>query len=60
MGGWIGPSVLGVVKQATGNYRYGLWYLSASVITAAMIIACLGIGRKAPPVPEPEIMIEPV
>ncbi len=60
LGGWIGPSVLGVVKQATGNYRYGLWYLSASVITAAMIIACLGIGRKAPPVPEPEIMIEPV
>ena len=33
------------VKQATGSYRYGLWFLSASVILSALIIASLGIGK---------------
>jgi MFS transporter, ACS family, tartrate transporter len=60
LGGWIGPSVLGVVKQATGNYRYGLWYLSASVILSALIIASLGIGGKAPPTSVTEAFVEPV
>jgi len=68
LGGWVGPSVLGVVKQATGSYRYGLWFLSGSVILSALIIANLGIGGKAKrstaaapePEPEPEVVIEPV
>ena len=47
LGGAVGPSVLGVVKQATGSYRYGLWFLSVSVILSAMIIAGLGIGTQA-------------
>jgi MFS transporter, ACS family, tartrate transporter len=48
LGGWMGPTVLGVVKQITGNYRYGLWFLSVSVILSALIIAALGIGGRAP------------
>jgi ACS family tartrate transporter-like MFS transporter len=70
LGGMVGPSVLGFVKQATGAYRYGLWYLSASVIVSAMIIVVLGIGGRpgpesagpAPDVPDPEAgaVIEPV
>ena len=69
LGGWVGPSVLGVVKQATGSYRYGLWFLSCSVIVSALIIASLGIGGKAkqsaapdtsPAEPEPEAVIESV
>jgi ACS family tartrate transporter-like MFS transporter len=46
LGGWIGPSVVGFVKEATGEYRYGLWYLATSVIVSAFIIACLGIGGR--------------
>ena len=67
LGGWVGPSVLGVVKQATGNYRYGLWFLSASVILSALIIASLGIGNRVKQTdddltgePEPEAIVEPV
>jgi ACS family tartrate transporter-like MFS transporter len=59
LGGWMGPTVLGVVKQVTGNYRYGLWFLSGSVIVSALIIANLGIGRKASPAAETEPVIEP-
>ena len=67
LGGWAGPTILGFVRQATGNYRYGLWFLSISVIVSALIIANLGIGAKATPPsaelasePEPEALIEPV
>ena len=44
LGGFVGPSVIGFVKEITGEYRYGLWYLSASVIVSALIIVSLGIG----------------
>jgi ACS family tartrate transporter-like MFS transporter len=67
LGGAVGPSVLGVVKQATGAYRYGLWFLSVSVILSAFIIVGLGIGSRVKPAdvstlpdPEPEAVAEPV
>jgi MFS transporter, ACS family, tartrate transporter len=46
LGGWVGPSVVGFVKQITGEYRYGLWYLAASVIVSAIIIVSVGIGSR--------------
>jgi MFS transporter, ACS family, tartrate transporter len=49
LGGLFGPSILGVVKQATGNYQYGLWTLSASVLASAMIIVSLKVGRRGEP-----------
>lgn len=49
LGGWVGPTVVGVVKQYTGSYRAGLWYLAASMAVSAAIIFSLGIGRKAVP-----------
>jgi ACS family tartrate transporter-like MFS transporter len=72
LGGWIGPWVVGVVKQKTGEYRYGLWFLGASVTLSALIIVSLGIGSRprstmasptsAEPdaVPEPDAVIDPV
>jgi ACS family tartrate transporter-like MFS transporter len=47
LGGAVGPSVIGLVRQITGEYRYGLWYLSSSVIVSAFIIVSLGIGGHA-------------
>jgi len=46
LGGAVGPSVLGFVKQATGEYRFGLWYLGASVTVSALIIVSLQIGGR--------------
>ena len=37
LGGAVGPSVIGFVKETTGEYRYGLWYLSTSVIVSASL-----------------------
>jgi ACS family tartrate transporter-like MFS transporter len=72
LGGWIGPWVVGVVKETTGEYRYGLWFLGISVTFSAFIIVSLGIGSRprstatittsAEPdaVPEPDAVIDPV
>lgn len=46
LGGWFGPTVVGVVKQSTGSYAIGLWFLAASMAISALIILGLGIGRS--------------
>ena len=60
LGGWVGPTVVGVVRQYTGSYRSGLWFLAASMVVSAMIIVSLGIGRRAKPTPEPDDLGEPL
>ena len=46
LGGAVGPTVLGVVKDVTKEYKYGLWYLAASMIVSVVIILGLNIGRR--------------
>ena len=62
LGGWVGPTVVGVVRQYTGSYRSGLWFLAASMVVSAVIIIALGIGQKpaGKPVPELDELAEPV
>jgi len=68
LGGAVGPSVVGFVKETTGEYRYGLWFLGVSVTVSAFIIVSLGIGsRPRSPamsvepdaVPDPDAIIDP-
>jgi ACS family tartrate transporter-like MFS transporter len=61
LGGWVGPTVIGVVKEYydkhyTGNagYSFGLWYLAASMVVSSAIIVSLGIGRRPPTKPQTE------
>jgi MFS transporter, ACS family, tartrate transporter len=60
LGGAVGPSVIGFVKEATGEYRYGLWYLGASVIVSSLIIISIGIGGRPELLPTATHKIEPV
>jgi ACS family tartrate transporter-like MFS transporter len=57
LGGWVGPTIVGVVRDYTGAYRAGLQFLSVSMVISATIIMTLGIGRK---VREPIDAQEPV
>jgi len=59
LGGAVGPTVVGIVRDATGNYSAGLRFLAVSMVTSAAIIIALGIGRRARIVPEPAIVAEP-
>ena len=47
LGGFLGPSVLGLVKKATGSYSGGLMYLAVSMSASAAIILMLGLGKRA-------------
>ncbi len=54
LGGWVGPTLLGVVKENTGSFETGLWILSACMFAAALIIAGLGVARDVSGDPEAE------
>ncbi len=56
LGGWVGPTIVGVVRDSTGAYRAGLQFLAVSMVISAAIIMTLGIGRK---VREPIVAQEP-
>jgi MFS family permease len=42
LGGWLGPSVYGVVKDATGSTDLGLLCLAAGPLVAAIVIIAVG------------------
>ena len=47
LGGFVGPMVLGEVKNQTNSYVPGILFLCVSMSISATIILTLGIGRKA-------------
>jgi ACS family tartrate transporter-like MFS transporter len=66
LGGFLGPSVLGVVKKVTGSYQGGISVLATSMVISATILMALGLGHRVekPPTPaelldEAEAVIEP-
>ena len=42
LSGYVGPQVIGVIKDATGNYDAGIWFLAACAFTAGVIVLLLG------------------
>ena len=44
IGGFVGPYLLGVIKESTGNYALALWILAAILIAASLIV--LGVARS--------------
>ena len=41
IGGFIGPTVVGYVRDATGSFAAGLWLLAAGLVVGAAITLCL-------------------
>ena len=60
LGGAVGPTVVGIVRDSTGSYSAGLRFLAVSMVISAVIIMNLGIGRKVRAVFEPVNLVEPV
>ncbi len=60
LGGAFGPTVVGIVREATGSYSNGLWFLAVSMVISAAMIIALGIGRKAKSDPVPVNLVERV
>ena len=45
LGGYLGPSVLGVVEKHTGSFAGGIYFLCLSMTACVAIIFFLGLGR---------------
>ena len=46
LGGWLGPSVYGLVKDATGSTNLGLLCLAAAPLIAAIAVVAVGHDRR--------------
>jgi ACS family tartrate transporter-like MFS transporter len=47
LGGWVGPTLVGILKQNTNSYDVALWILAGFMVVAAGIIANIGAGPRA-------------
>jgi len=47
LGGFLGPYMMGYLKNATGRFGVGIGVLSVSMILAATLLFLLGLGRKS-------------
>jgi MFS transporter, ACS family, tartrate transporter len=54
LGGAVGPTVLGYLKDTSGSYLPGILFLSLSMAVSATVIVLLGLGRRAAK-PEPSV-----
>ncbi|MNM11476.1 putative tartrate transporter [compost metagenome] len=45
-GGFVGPSVMGLIEQATGSTRNGLWIIAALLVVAALVSTRLRQGQE--------------
>jgi MFS family permease len=46
LGGFVGPSVMGLIEQTTGSTRNGLWIIAALLVVAALISTRLRQGQE--------------
>jgi ACS family tartrate transporter-like MFS transporter len=66
LGGFLGPSVLGMIQKLTGSFQGGITILATSMAVSATILLTLGLGHRVekPPIPadlldEADAVIEP-
>jgi ACS family tartrate transporter-like MFS transporter len=62
LGGFFGPSIVGILKEATGGYGPGMAALALGPLTGAVIVLTLGrtmVARGASPRPAPVLSASP-
>ena len=47
LGGFFGPKLVGELKDRSGNYQSGLWFLAACVLAGALLSLLLPSGNRA-------------
>ena len=53
LGGWVGPSLMGTLRDATGTYSRGLLVLAAALVVESGIVISLRLPRRDPGVTGP-------
>ena len=50
LGGFVGPYVIGLIKQSTGSFEWGLYFVSGLLILSAVVTLIIaGTARKGVP-----------
>jgi len=52
LGGWFGPSVYGIIKDATGSTNLGLLFLAVGPLMTAICVLVVGHDRRLERIPE--------
>jgi ACS family tartrate transporter-like MFS transporter len=52
LGGWVGPSLMGMLREATGTYSRGLLVLAGALVIEAIIVSSLRLPKRDPGVRE--------
>lgn len=48
LGGFVGPFVIGLIRQQTGSYAWGLWFVAGLLILSSLVVLWLSASaRKA-------------
>lgn len=48
LGGFVGPFIIGLIKQQTGSYTWGLWFVAGLLILSSLVVLWLSASsRKA-------------
>jgi ACS family tartrate transporter-like MFS transporter len=45
IGGFVGPTLVGYVRDTTGGFTAGRWVLAAGLVIGAVIVALLPVGH---------------
>ena len=53
LGGLAGPSIVGVIKQATGSFTVALLFLAGALLLGAVIALLFGRARRGRTLPQP-------
>ncbi len=48
LGGWVGPSLMGMLRDATGTYSRGLLVLAAALVIETIIVSSLRLPARDP------------
>ncbi|WP_045046944.1 MFS transporter [Rouxiella chamberiensis] len=48
LGGFVGPMVIGIIKEYTGSFTYGLYFVGGLLLISALVVLLLAAGTKTP------------
>ncbi len=51
LGGFLGPYLMGIIKDATGSFTYGLLAIACGALVSSIVLVALGHDRRLEEVP---------
>ena len=55
LGGFVGPFMIGLIKQQTGSYTWGLWFVAGLLILSSLVVLWLSASSRKAQANEPLI-----